>query len=49
LTDLLKVLSALFTVLICAASSTRIGYVIYPLNLALWAVMCRDAEARELI
>lgn len=49
LTQLLGVLSLLSLLLICAASATRIGYVIYPLNLGLWAVMCRDAEDRELV
>ena len=32
------------TVLICAASATRVGYVIYPINFALWSKVCADVE-----
>lgn len=37
LSQLLGLLSILFAVMMCVASATRIGYVIYPLNFALWA------------
>jgi hypothetical protein len=29
--------------MICVASATRIGYVIYPLNFALWSSVCVEA------
>ena len=37
------------TALICAASATRVGYLIYPLNFALWSRVCAPAPvaARE--
>jgi Glycosyltransferase family 87 len=37
-------LAILFAVMICSASATRIGYLIYPLNLWLWATMCDDHQ-----
>jgi hypothetical protein len=45
LSTLLGLLAVSFAVLICAASSTRIGYVIYPINLALWSRVCAPAPA----
>ena len=42
LPQLLGMLSAAFGVMILVASATRIGYVIYPINLALWSWVCRD-------
>jgi len=50
LSQLLGVMSVFSAVLICAASATRVGYVIYPLNFALWACVCAEvpAPAREL-
>ena len=47
LSRLLGILSVAFLVLICVASATRIGYVIYPLNLALWAGVTREAKVPE--
>jgi hypothetical protein len=48
LTHLLAVLSVTMVVLMCVASATRIGYVIYPLNFALWSWVCQDKKVREL-
>jgi hypothetical protein len=48
LTQLLAVLSVTMVVLICVASATRIGYVIYPLNFALWSWVCQDKTAKVL-
>jgi hypothetical protein len=48
LSQLLGVLSAVMLVLICVASATRIGYVIYPLNFALWSWVCQDKEVKTL-
>lgn len=45
LSQLLGVLSVIFAVLICVASATRIGYVIYPLNFALWSRICQEEKA----
>lgn len=42
LSRMLAMLSAGFTLMICVASATRAGYVIYPLNLLVWAHVCRD-------
>ena len=47
LSRLLGLLSVIFLVLICVATATRIGYVIYPLNLALWSVITREAKVPE--
>jgi len=30
-------MSVIFAVLMCVATATRIGYLIYPLNFALWS------------
>ena len=42
LSKLLGMLSVFFVLLMCVASATRIGYVIYPINLALWAWVVRE-------
>jgi peptidoglycan/LPS O-acetylase OafA/YrhL len=47
LSRLLGVLSVAFVVLICVASATRIGYIIYPINFAMWASVTRDAKVLE--
>lgn len=46
LSTLLRVLSIAFAVMICVASATRIGYVIYPLNLALWSWVTQEEPAK---
>lgn len=46
LSSLLAVLSVAYTVMILSASATRIGYVIYPLNLALWSWAFVDVDRR---
>lgn len=50
LSQLLAMLAVFSTALICVASATRAGYVIYPLNFALWSKVCAPAEesVREL-
>ena len=45
LSQLLGILSVGFTVMICVASATRIGYVIYPLNFLLWSKVCQEQLA----
>jgi hypothetical protein len=47
LSKLLGILCVVFTVMMCVASATRAGYVIYPLNFALWAVVTRDPQVKE--
>ena len=37
LSKLLSLLAIIFTVMMCVASATRIGYIIYPINLAVWS------------
>ena len=51
LSQLLGLLSVSFATMICVASATRIGYVIYPLNFALWSSVCVEAplKAPELV
>lgn len=44
LSQLLALLSVAFVVLICVATATRVGYVIYPLNFALWSTMTKEAQ-----
>jgi hypothetical protein len=39
LSQLLGLMSVMFVVLMCVATATRIGYLIYPLNFALWSSM----------
>ncbi len=50
LSQLLAMMAVFSTILICAASATRVGYVIYPLNFALWSLVCAEVPepAREL-
>ena len=48
LSQLLAILSLVFLVLMCVASATRIGYVIYPINFALWSWVCRDDQSAAL-
>lgn len=47
LSQLLAILSLVYLVMMCVASATRIGYVIYPINFALWASVCSDRSVRE--
>ena len=42
LSQLLAMMSVTFAVMMCVASATRIGYVIYPLNFALWSAVTQD-------
>jgi hypothetical protein len=49
LSQLLAVLSIAFLVLICVATATRIGYIIYPLNLALWAWAFKEPAREEVL
>jgi hypothetical protein len=44
LSQLLGLMSIVFVVLMCVASATRIGYVIYPINFALWSMVCREPK-----
>ena len=46
LSTMLRVLAVSFTVMMCAASATRIGYLIYPLNLAMWAWALQEAPVK---
>ena len=51
LSQLLVILSLFSTALICVASATRVGYVIYPINFYLWSRIVADAPvpAREAV
>jgi glycosyl transferase family 87 len=51
LSQMLGLLSIVFLGLICVASATRVGYVIYPLNLWLWSSVTQEAPvpAEELV
>ena len=51
LSQLLAVLSLVFFTMMCVSSATRIGYVIYPLNFALWSWACTETKAptKELV
>lgn len=42
LSTLLAMLSLVFLTMMCVASATRVGYVIYPLNFALWSWACQE-------
>jgi hypothetical protein len=44
LSKLLAILSLVFLTMMCVASATRVGYVIYPLNFSLWSWACRDVD-----
>ncbi|MGC2486397.1 MAG: glycosyltransferase 87 family protein [Acidimicrobiales bacterium] len=43
LSQILGLLAIVFLGLICVASATRVGYVIYPLNLLLWSSVTKEA------
>ncbi|MGB8197012.1 MAG: glycosyltransferase 87 family protein [Acidimicrobiales bacterium] len=47
LAQLLAVLSVVFLTMMCVATATRIGYVIYPLNFALWSWALTDSVVPE--
>ena len=47
LSRLLAILSLVLLVMMCVASATRIGYVIYPINLALWSWVTVDQDIKE--
>jgi hypothetical protein len=47
LSQLLGLLSVVFAVAMCVATATRIGYLIYPLNFALWASMTHERSPVE--
>ena len=51
LSQVLAILSLVFLTMMCVSSATRIGYVIYPLNFALWSWACTEtiAPAKELV
>ncbi|MGA2124166.1 MAG: glycosyltransferase 87 family protein [Acidimicrobiales bacterium] len=51
LSQVLGLLAIVFLGLICVASATRVGYVIYPLNLLLWSSVTKEAPvpAKELV
>ncbi|HEV2428098.1 MAG TPA: glycosyltransferase 87 family protein, partial [Acidimicrobiales bacterium] len=46
LSRLLAMLAVAYTVLICVASATRVGYLIYPLNFALWSSVLSTRSER---
>lgn len=46
LPQLLGLMSVTFMVMIMVASATRVGYVIYPINFALWSWVCAEQPAR---
>ncbi|MCU1363424.1 MAG: hypothetical protein JWM55_1252 [Acidimicrobiaceae bacterium] len=48
LSQLLALLSVVFVVAMCVATATRVGYVIYPLNFALWSSMTHERVPLEL-
>lgn len=47
LSQLLAILSILSLVMMNVASATRVGYVIYPINFALWAWVTVDQDIKE--
>ena len=51
LSQVLAILSLVFLTMMCVSSATRIGYLIYPLNFALWSWACKEAivPTRELV
>jgi hypothetical protein len=44
LSRLLGIMSLVFAVMMCVATATRAGYVIYPLNFALWSAVTQDQK-----
>ncbi|HVB50845.1 MAG TPA: glycosyltransferase 87 family protein [Acidimicrobiales bacterium] len=51
LSQLLGLMSVIFALMMCVASATRIGYIIYPLNFALWSAVTHEQKvpAPELV
>jgi hypothetical protein len=47
LPQLLAILSVVFLTMMCVATATRIGYVIYPLNFAIWSWACTEVVVPE--
>jgi Glycosyltransferase family 87 len=47
LSNLLSLLALSFLVLMCVASATRIGYIIYPINFAVWSWVTHEDHAVE--
>lgn len=47
LSRMLALMSVSFAVMMCVASATRIGYLIYPLNFAMWSWACQTATVRD--
>ena len=47
LSQVLGILSLVFLTMMCVSSATRIGYLIYPLNFALWSWACQEAVVPE--
>ena len=47
LPQLLAILSVVFLTMMCVSTATRIGYLIYPLNLAIWSWACTDTVVPE--
>jgi hypothetical protein len=47
LSQMLGLMSVCFTVMMCVASATRIGYLIYPVNFALWSWACQVQVERS--
>ena len=46
LSQMLGLMSVSFPCMMCVASATRVGYVIYPLNFALWASVTKKRAGR---
>jgi hypothetical protein len=51
LSQLLAILALFSLIMMNVASATRVGYVIYPVNLALWSwvTVDHDIKAKELV
>lgn len=47
LPKMLGLMSMCFAVMMCVASATRIGYLIYPVNFALWSWACQEQVERS--
>ncbi|MGD0852488.1 MAG: glycosyltransferase family 87 protein [Acidimicrobiales bacterium] len=47
LPQMLAILSVVFLTMMCVSTATRIGYVIYPLNFALWSWACTETPVPE--
>ena len=47
LSRMLALMSVSFAVMMCVASATRIGYLVYPLNFAMWSWACQVAPVRD--